>query len=204
MIRYLKMLALMPVWLTWWAVQIAVKAPFALLGLVVIPYMWKKKDTPLHELNWAEKLFANPEDWYGGFYNFPNSLPPWWVRAHGVSFKSFYQYHALRNPADGLRNIPQLQVQIEPHRVQYVASQYLRYMEPDFVGNVPGVYWYVAWQGHHMGLQVMWIRDKDYVVLKLGMRVEPRDAHEPPKGARGTLGGSMATKLVRKELPTLP
>lgn len=204
MIKYMKMLALTPVWLTWWAVQIMVKAPFALLGLVVIPYMWTKKNTPLHELNWAERLFANPEDWYGGHYNFADSLPPWWVRSRGVSFKSFYLYHAIRNPADGLRNIPQLQAQIEQHRVQYVASQYLRYWEPEFVGNVPGVYWYIAWQGHNMGLNVMWIRDTKYVTLKLGMRIEPRDSVEPVKGSRGTLGGSMATKLVVRDLPKLP
>ena len=102
-----KVLLWLPVWILMWTLQVAVKLPMALLGYVVMPLMYRKRNTPLALLKWYEKLFANPEDWHGGFLQYEGSVPPWYKARHAdkSEFYQFYRYHAVRNPADGLRNV---------------------------------------------------------------------------------------------------
>lgn len=191
----------LPLWILYWLVQIAFKLPFAAAGLIVHRDMYYDRYTPLDELPKWKKLFANPEDWTGGFLGYEGSLPDWWKKrmelAGKTQYQSYYHYHAIRNPADGLRNIKWLQLWIEQDKVKFYTPTYLRYYEPWFV-DVPGVHWYIAWQGNYAGLKVLWIhKNRKYTEFKWGFRVEPRDALEGLKdtSARKALGASFASKL---------
>lgn len=183
----------------WWAVQLAVKAPVALLGLAVVPLLYKHKNTPLDELPWWSTPWANPEDWTGGHKGYTDSLPDWWkTRMAGENPRwAFYKYHAIRNPADGLRNYEWLNLKINEKKVYYWTPQYMDHYDP-WYDRTPGVRGYVAGQNIWWGIKVQWIRKKSYSEFKWGFRVEPRDAHHPldADSTRRVYGASMATKFI--------
>lgn len=220
---------LLPVgWPIRWLFQLALKVPVALLGLVVVPFLYRKRYTPLADMPAWSLPWVNPEDWIGGFLNYGGSIPLWWknktyvplkykhrtvinwarkllkkqpwevpVKAYGDSKWSFYKYHAIRNPADGLRNFPKLQLRINKDMVHYWTPKYYDHYEP-WSDRTPGWRGYAAWQNVHLGIKVQWIRENSYSEFKFGFRVEPRDAHHelPDSSARKALGASMATKLI--------
>ena len=195
---------LLPAWVARWALQIALKLPLFILGLFVMPAMYQYRYTPLNELKWYQRMFANPEDWHGGFLNYEGSVPPWFKKKMSGSseFWQFYKYHAIRNPSDGLRNYPSLQLQIDKDRVQYWTPEYMEHYDP-WYSRTPKVRGYIAWQGIYMGFKVQWVREKAYTELKWGFRVEPRDAHEElaENSARRALGASMSNKfIINREL----
>lgn len=187
----------LPIWILMWVVQLAFKLPMWALGFIAMRFMYKKRYTPLGQLKWYQKLFANPEDWHDGFLQYDGSVPPWFKKryAEKSEFYQFYRYHAVRNPADGLRNIKWLQLWIVPEKVRFKTNLYLEHYEPWFV-DVPGVYWYIAWQGAHAGLKVLWIEKDKYTEFKFGFRVTPHDTEGLKEtSARRFLGASMASKL---------
>lgn len=193
----IKMFFLCLAWVLMWIPQMALKLVFMAIGLVVMPAMFKLRKVPLKDLKWYQRMFANPEDWKGGVLDYEDSIPDWWATKNGRDMKSFYRYHAIRNPADGLRNYKWLQLHIDQNKVEYRTPKYYRYYEPWHIGPKPGVYWYIAWQGIYAGLKVLWIEEDKYSEFKFGFRVEPRDSREPLKdpSARKELGASFASKL---------
>ena len=182
-----------------WALQLALKVPVAALGLLVVPFLYKYRYTQLDMLPLWAVPWANPEDWQGGFLGNEGSLPEWWKqRMVGENPKwAFYKYHAIRNPADGLRNFEKLQLKINKDSVHYWTPKYFDHYEP-WADRTPGWRGYIAWQNIHGGIKVQWVREKSYSEFKWGFRVEPRDAHYEldQNSARRALGASMATKLI--------
>ena len=184
-----------------WIPQIALKAVFGVLGLFVMPLMYKYRYTDLEHIPPFLKLFANPEDWTGGHNNYHGSVPPWFREKMGnrSDFWKFYKYHAIRNPTDGLRNVKWLQLWINPEKVHYWTPELYRHYSSWWIDrNFTGVIGYIAWQGLKMGLKVQWYRKDSYSEVKFGFRVEPNDAHEPLpiKSARRMYGASFANKVL--------
>lgn len=191
-------LLLPPGWILWWAIQIAVKLPTVLLGFLVVAGLYPYRNTPLDEMPWWSKPWVNPEDWTGGHLNNINSLPQWWKnRMGGDGFWPFYKYHAIRNPADGLRNFPKWNLRINKDMVHYWTPKYFDHYEP-WYDRTPGWRGYAAWSSVWLGVKVQWIRENSYSEFKFGFRVEPRDAHHEldDNSARKRYGGSFATKLI--------
>lgn len=190
-------LFLVPVWLTVWAASIAVKLPTVILGWFIVPFLYRYRYTDIDMMPIWSIPWVNPEDWHGGHLNNMGSLPTWWKLREGNDFWSFYKYHARRNPADGLRNIPWLQLWIEKDKVKYWTPDFYDHYEPWF-DRTPGWRGYVAWQGIYAGVKLQWVRKNSYSEFKFGFRVEPRDAvfDLPDTSARKHLGASFASKLV--------
>ena len=185
----------------WWFYQLLIKIPTAFLGLFVVPLLYKYrhldiKDTPA----WA-RPWINPEDWTGGVKNYYGSLPTWWTKDNGSDLKSFWRYHAIRNPADGLRNYKWLNLRINPEKVYYWTDKPRKHYEPWFNADgdkVPRVQWYICGQNVWVGVKLQWIREKTYSEFKFGTRIEPWDAINgpDPKGSRAIHGASFASKLI--------
>ena len=191
----------LPSMLIWWGVQVAIKIPTALLGLVVVPFMYRYRNT---DMRWVPSYFrpwVNPEDWTGGIRGNVGSIPDWWRSGMGDGKWSFYKYHAIRNPADGLRNYKWLNLRINPDKVHYITDKYRQHYAPWYraVGDERRrIQWYICWQTVWLSVLVQWIRDSHYTELYLGTRIEPGDAHGhlDPKGSRAINGASFASKLI--------
>ena len=202
MMNLARKLLLPPGMILWWLVQIAVKLPTVLLGFLVVPFLYRKRYTPLRDMPWWSKPWANPEDWYGGLLKNTDSLPKWWKKRMGDGFWAFYKYHAIRNPADGLRNFPKWNLRVSKHMVHYWTPKYYDHYDPWYVRredpDFTGVIGYAAWSSVWLGVKVQWYRKESYSEFKFGFRVEPRDAHHDlhPSSARAKLGASFASKLI--------
>jgi hypothetical protein len=207
-----------PVGLLWWVVQAALKLIVLVPGLFVVPFLYKYRFTELDNLPLWAMPWANPEDWHGGHKNYNGSIPPWWQKkeylpikqwirklfrrdyhyeTYGESLYSFWRYHARRNPSDGLRNLDFLQLWIDKERVWFWTPRLMEHYEP-WHDRRPGWRGYMAGQGPYIGIKIQWVRDSSYSELKLGFRVEPRDAiyELAENSARRHLGASFASKLI--------
>ncbi len=171
-----------PGMLVLWVGMLAIKFVVFLMGLVAIPFMWKYSAIDYNNLpNWA-RLWSNIEDWQGQPNHWGNSLPRWWVDSRGAKFWSFFKYHALRNPANGLRAIDPFGLSIEENKVCYV-STYETFADAESSGNYePGrmrrkgrrVSAYFAWQGWKAGMDFVYIWSADrHMSIKIGWRVNP-------------------------------
>lgn len=201
-----------PIFALIWMAFLLIKVPTLIAGWVVVPYMYKYRGTLYDKLPAWTRPWSNPEDWKGGPKTFVNSLPKWWVteqiegKSRGSGFWSFYQYHALRNGANGLRSFELLDLDIVEDEVLWFGTSDAEgfplekyepwYVRPNFTGT--NTYWYFAWQGWQAGFKFVhhWNENRHFV-CKLGWRVEPNDAYEPidPKGIRHDDAG-FATKLL--------
>ena len=201
--------ARLPVILLWWAVQMVVKIAVAIPGLVMVAFMYRYKNTPFRKVPWMFYLWKNPEDWCDGVLAqrdhtaYIDSLPPWWRDRMKDSsrFWRFYKYHAIRNPADGLRNIKMWNCKLDPRRIKYITNQKLANYEWWAHDVKPGkFYWFVAWQGLHCQLKVLrvWTPGMGgrHFALKVGHRVEPSDTWAKPGGVRHQIGASFASKFL--------
>lgn len=181
-----------------WAASIAVKAPTWALGFFVVPFLWRYRYTELDNLPLWAIPWANPEDWHGGFKNYDGSIPTWYRERmkDRPEWWQFYRYHAMRNPADGLRNIEWLQLWIKKEKVWYWTPKFMTHYEP-WWDRTPGWRGYVAGQGPYVGFKIQWVRKKTYSEIKFGFRVEPNDAKRdlPDTSARKHLGASFASKI---------
>lgn len=196
----IRLLYFIPAWLAF----LAIKIPTILLGVVVVPVMYAYRDMHYDILPKWMRPWANPEDWYGGPKGTRDSLPRWWIDRHEgeVGFLMWWHYHAIRNPANGLRSFEWLDLDIIPDLVRYKTPRYLRYYEPWYVRKMdilrPRTYWYLAWQGWQAGFKLVhhW-NDERHLVIKLGWRVQPSDAEEAidPDGIRVEDAG-FATKFL--------
>ena len=168
----------LPIFILMWAIFLAIKIPVVILGLVVVPLMYVHRLTNYVDLPWWTRPWANPEDWHGQVNTHSNSLPKWWVLKEGVSMKSFYQYHAIRNPANGLRSIELLDLDVTPDLVRFKTNRKMGRYEPRPMRlSEIDTAWYFAWQGFRAGFKIVHIwNDERHLVIKFGWRVEPRDA----------------------------
>jgi hypothetical protein len=165
-----------------WALVIPVKALTALLGFLVTPITYRYRDTDFKDVPRALRPWTNPEDWKGGWLDYPGSLPTWWQVSEGSGFKAFYKYHAIRNPANGLRNFSAFSLDVVKEKVCYTTPRYFKDYEPQDIkaaGLKSARYW--AWQGWKAGFQYVRVwNDTRYTVIKLGWRVQPSDAEDGP------------------------
>jgi len=187
-----------PVFVTLWATYLIIKIPTALLGSLVVPLLWAYKNTEYSDLPFWTKPWANPEDWEGGPSTYENSLPKWWVTSKGGGFFSFFHYHAIRNPANGLRSFELLDLDIDPEKVEFVTNQeFIRYEPNTLRAWNRKTSWYFAWQGWHAGMKFIHIWGPDrHTVIKFGWRVEPSDANATDIEAIGMEDASFASKVL--------
>lgn len=188
-----------PVWLIMWAIQIAIKTPAVIIGLFLQPLMWKHRNTFLSDLPWYVKWLANPEDQWGGLPGYEDSLPPFWKNREGVTRWSHWKYHAIRNPADFLRQISWLQCPLEPKDIKYITNELLEHYEPRFMEQKK-IYYYACWNGPYCGIKLNYVwSDERYFEFKFGFRIHPRDVRPETidwGGTRAILGASMASKFL--------
>ena len=192
----------LPIFILLWLGFAAIKLPTMFLGFIVTPilYLYRKRefdDVPKVFLPWQ-----NPEDWNGGPEGTEDSLPQWWINSEGSTFSSWYHYHAIRNPANGLRNFEALDLDLKKEEIKYYTPHYLKYYEPWYTRkdpNLPKTYGYIAWQGFKAGMKFVHIWNEErHLVIKFGWRVEPRDAVEgiDPSGQRAIEGAGFASKFL--------
>lgn len=170
------------------------------LGLVMVPLLWRYRDTDYDDLPWWTRLWSNPEDWRGRGNMYTGSLPRWWVIKEGSSFKSFFRYHAIRNPANGVRSIELFDLTIaEPRRIRFVRSANFSERRYDVSAiREAGLktVWYLAWYKWQAGFELIHIwNDKRHLVIKFGWRVEPSDK-EFYISNLGTQDASFASKIL--------
>lgn len=192
----------LPGFLVVWLFFMAMKIGFVLHGFVMVAllYFYRKRkfdDVPQIFLPWQ-----NPEDWVGGINGTEHSLPQWWINKEGTGFYSWWKYHAIRNPANGLRNFDFVDLDLEQDKIHYWTPEYLKYYEQWYLQKyAPDLktYGYIAWQGWRAGLKIEHIWNaKRYFVFKFGWRLEPRDAEEGYKknSHRWNLGAGFASKFL--------
>lgn len=190
----------LPVFAALWAAFIAIKIPTAIAGLFVVPFLWRYRDTDFDDVPLWFLPWLNPEDWNGGPEGYDNGLPKWYATSRGVGFRAFYHYHAIRNPANGLRNFEFMDLDIVPNELDYWTPRYLRYYEPHYMRrNGVKTAGYICWQGKRAGCKFVrvWNAERHFV-FKFGWRIEPRDFHErpDPDGQRALEGAGFASKLL--------
>ena len=199
----IKVIMWTPVWLLMWTIQLVIKTPVMLLGFILQPIMYKHRNVLLKDMPWYLLWLTNPEDQPGGFPGYPDSFPSFWhnrMKAEGWSLRwAHYMYHAVRNPADGLRNYKWLQCPLRPEKIEWVASKYMDHYEPRFM-EVGDFHWYVCWNGPYCGVKLNYVWSEDrYFEFKFGFRIHPRDTIAEAidwKGTRAFLGASMASKFL--------
>ena len=177
----------LPAFVLLWILFIAIKLPTAILGLLVTPLLYRYRSTAYVRLPLWSRPWANPEDWLGGPNHYVDSLPRWWVESKGNTFKMWYLYHAIRNPANGLRSYELLDLTIVPEKVRFIRSKNFteyRYDLPAIRAalGLGKTVWYFAWQGLQAGFKIVHVWEDDvlgtprHMDIKFGWRVEPSDA----------------------------
>lgn len=190
----------LPIYLMVWAGVVAVKLPTALSGLLMVALLYPYRYKDYATLPFWTRPWANPEDWEGaeGAYG-RDSLPMWWVKKEGTSFKSWYRYHAIRNPANGLRSFSWFSARIVPEEVRFIRSK--NWSMPTYwphkvreAGH--STVWYVAWQGWKMGCELVHIwSDERHLDIKIGFRVDPGDIYDAELNL-GKTNASFASKVL--------
>ena len=195
----------LPLFILVWIGFIAIKLPTALLGLIVVPVLYRYRHRPFDDVPKIFTPWLNPEDWHGGHRGTEHSLPKWWIKENGTDFKSWFRYHAIRNPANGLRNFEAIDLDIKPSEVWFVTTgeKYRDRYEPVSMRK-DGVKFaaYLAWQGLQAGCKVVYVwNEKRHFVFKFGWRIEPRDRFMPidPNGTRVDDAGFASKFLPYRE-----
>lgn len=173
----------LPVMILMWAGFTVIKLVTILSGAVMLLVLYRYRHTDYEELPFWSRPWSNPEDWQGQQGHYKDSLPRWWYLANGGGFKSFYQYHAIRNPANGLRSFELLDLDIVAEKVRFKTNKEFSHYEPKNLRDY-GIKtaWYFAWQGFRAGFKIVHIwNDERHLVIKFGWRVEPIDAQDIEK-----------------------
>ena len=187
----------LPIWIFMWLLMIAIKIPTALLGFIMVPLIYRYRHTDYGQLPSWTKPWANPEDWCGRG-NGNNSLPLWWIKKFGNTFKQFYRYHAIRNPANGLRSYELLDADIIPEKVRFKTNQEMKRYDVSKVRAGPKrTVWYFAWIGFRAGFEIIHIwNDTNHLNIKFGWRIEPSDSYPDVVRNMGTEDASFASKIL--------
>ncbi len=189
----------LPIFILMWVAMMAIKIPTALSGFFMIPLLYRYRSTHYSFLPWWTRPWANPEDWHGRG-NGNNSLPLWWVNSRGNTFKAFYRYHAIRNPANGLRSFEILDLDIIPDKVRFIRSKNYSGERYDIhlfrKANINTV-WFFAWQGFRAGFELIHLwNDERHLNIKFGWRIEPSDAASDVTFDIGLEDASFASKFL--------
>lgn len=191
----------LPFFILVWAGFIAIKLPTLLLGFVVVPVLYLYRHRHFYDVPKVFLPWQNPEDWKGGHMGTDESVPQWWINQRGFGFWSWYRYHAIRNPANGLRNFEAIDLDIKPNDVRFVTTgeKYRDRYEPTSMRK-DGVRFaaYLAWQRFQAGCKVVYVwNERRHFVFKFGWRIEPKDRYIPidPNGTRVDDAG-FASKLL--------
>lgn len=200
--NYLQLLFRIPIFIALWILVIAIKIPTLLLGFFTVPFLYRLRHKKYEDLPKWTKPWANPEDWWGGPEGTEESVPQWWInRYDGVTFWTWYKYHAIRNPANGLRTFEFMDLDIVPEKVNYIAYPDLKHYDPWYTRRYePDVdfYWYLTWQGFQACFKIVihW-NDEKHFEFKIGWRVNPGDAKGfmDPDGVRKD-GAGFASKFL--------
>ncbi len=189
-----------------WAIAMAVKASVALLGFVMLAIMYRWRDVDFNDVPKVFTPWKNPEDWTGCPKAYKESQPKWWVnRMGGTSFWSFYKYHAIRNPANGLRNFPFFSIPYETApKYRYICSEYKKdwgtwYWKHRQPEPKRRTWWYVVWYKGQLGVNFNHIwNDERYFVAKFGWRITPTDTVDglPENSVRRQVGSGFASKFL--------
>lgn len=150
----------LPVQVSMWLLYLAIKIPVALSGSVMVAIIYFYRNTPYDRLPFWTKPWANPEDWMGRGNMIAGSLPKWWFIKEGSGFKSWYHYHAIRNPANGMRSYEFFDLTIDPNEMEFVRSSNFseRRYDVSAVRNAGLKYvWFYAWQGLQAGFEFIYI-----------------------------------------------
>lgn len=189
-----------PVWIGLWLLVMAVKLPTALMGTFMVPFLYKYREVDYKDLPWWTRPWANPEDWHGALGSWgEESLPWWWIKREGRGFKSWYTYHAIRNPANGLRSYSLFSANIDPEKLRYKRNSYhgAKYWPHQIRSSGHSTAWHVTWQGFKMGMEIVHIWNAErHLVIKLGFRMEPRDVAIPKGLDLGMTNASFASKFL--------
>ena len=181
----------------WWMILPVGVAP---LGLVVVPLLYRYRNTDYSQLPFWTKPWANPEDWQGQSPdgNDVGSLPRWWIKREGDDFKAWWRYHAIRNPANGLRSYELLDLTIVPEKLEYRTNLYMDRYDVSKVRELnKKTVWYVCWQGWQMGFEIIHIwNDEHHLNLKWGWRCEPNDKNATDLDKLGIKDASFASKTL--------
>jgi len=213
----------LPGFLAMWALNVLIKVPTILLGTVMVPLLYLYRKKPFDKVPSIFLPWQNPEDWNDGINGTENSLPRWWInqpvdavtfkiwkwsftlikaREHrGFGFWAWFKYHAIRNPANGLRNFDFIDLDLKQEEIHYWTPKYLTSYEPwpYLKRKGPRTCWYIAWQGYMAGVKFVHVwNEKRYFEFKFGWRVEPRDAVDGYRESshRWNHGAGFATKLL--------
>jgi hypothetical protein len=200
--NYWQLLWRIPVFIVLWIAFLLLKYPTVFVGFFVVPFMYRYRHKKFEDLPIWMKPWANPEDWWGGPEGTEESVPQWWInRYEGVTFWTWYKYHAIRNPANGLRTFEFLDLDIVPEKVNYIAFPDIKHYDPWYTRKyTPEVdfYGYLSWQGIQSCLKIIYHwNDEKHIEFKIGWRVNPRDrdGYLDPDGARSK-GAGFATKFL--------
>lgn len=163
--------------------QTLAKVPVHILGWFIVPFMWFFREVPYEKMrNSLLAPWVNPEDWTGGYRNFPPeyNCVPRDIYDGKQGFLQFYLYHAFRNGADGLRNF-------EWHLCRYDHDK-MHIVYDDGTG-----YNFTIRQGKYVSIQ----RRYGKHMLKVGWRMNLRDIREgyDPKSIRWNHGSSVASSF---------
>jgi hypothetical protein len=191
----------LPGFLAMWALNVLIKVPTILLGTIMVPLLYLYRKKPFDKVPSVFLPWQNPEDWNDGINGTENSLPRWWINREGDNFKSWFKYHAIRNPANGLRNFDFIDLDLKQEEIHYCTPQYLTSYEPwpYLKRKGPRTCWYIAWQGYMAGVKFVHVWNEErYFEFKFGWRVEPRDAVDGYRESshRWNHGAGFATKLL--------
>lgn len=203
--KWLHFLVRLPLFILVWLAVMAVKATVLILGFVMVALLYKYRSVPFDQVPKVFTPWKNPEDWVDGPMGGPESQPRWWIkRMGGTSFWSFYKYHAIRNPANGLRNYSMFVIDYKnATKYKYICSDYRsgwgvwewKHQTPE----KPRTWWYVVWYRFQLGVEFKHIwNDERYFVFKFGWRITPTDVVDglPDTSVRKKVGSGFASKFL--------
>lgn len=182
-----------------WLFAFVVKLVVAVTGIVMVPVAFFYRRTKLENLPFWILPWANPEDWNGGVRGFDYvCMPEEFVDLYGQWFWGFFFYHAIRNPADGLRNYSLFTATIAPDEIRYWTNKYLDHYgfwkHPD-----PKFRWFFVKMGVYACFEVQYRWNKTHFFqVRIGYRIFPGDAHglADKNGTRWNYGADFSNKLL--------
>lgn len=195
----------LPFFLVVWAMVMAIKITVVLGGLVMVAILYRWRHVPSGDVPFVFTPWRNPEDWNDGPRGTKESLPAWWIkRRGGAGFWDWYKYHAIRNPANGLRNYSLFVIDYEhAPRYEFICSDYRKgwgiwewkHETPD----KPRTWWYLCWYNWQLGAEFKHVwNDERYFVVKFGWRITPTDKVDglPETSVRRQVGSGFASKFL--------
>jgi len=170
-----------------WIIMLPVKPVFILLGYVMIPIATLCR---AYEMTEARPP-GHPKHYDGDKYNFTwKIMKPWDNWSDGIANRNYFQYDsffwqvfrwsAVRNSANGLREMPLVSLKIKAFKVKYVGSLGLPKVSdnivtyPAYKGRFP--HWYFCWHGPYTCFLWQFKLSENHMRrLWIGFKMKPQD-----------------------------